>query len=81
MSDLYPPEGAGREGAGKAIRFTQITAILFSCIVLFFPARISDSTVDIYRVFSILVLLTNASILIRAALRKREGARLLLLCL
>jgi len=75
ISDLYP-----REGAPKVLRFTQITAFFFSSIILFFPARISYFSFIPYWIFGLVILLFSVWILVRAAGRKREGARLLLGC-
>lgn len=75
FADLYPGEGEK-----KPIRFHQFAAIFFSCIVLFFPARISNLSVIFYQVLSILALVFMIRVLVKAIRKKRKGAWIILFC-
>jgi len=55
------------------------TGLVFSCTVLFTPARIFSYTLLVYQIFTIITIIYGVYVLVVASVRKREGAFIFLL--
>lgn len=53
--------------------------LAFSCAVLFTPARIFSYTLQIYQIFTIIIIIYGLYVLIVASIRKRDGAFIFLI--
>jgi PAS domain S-box-containing protein len=53
--------------------------LVFSCTVLFTPARIFSYTLQIYQIFTIIAIIYGIYVLVAASIKKREGAFIFLL--
>ncbi len=73
FAELFP-----EERTVKALRFTQVTAVLAILTVIIFPARISNLTLVPYEIFAILNIAFVLHILIPAVMNKRKDALLFL---
>jgi|GEM_PF-1777444 sensor histidine kinase YesM len=73
ISALYP-----KESSIRILRLSQWVAAPFLLAILFTPARVSSRTIFPYEIFALMNILPITWILIRAILRKRKSAKLIL---
>ena len=67
-----------REVPKRIVHLIVAAGLVFSCIVLFTPARIFTYTLQTYQVLTIIVIIYAVYILIAASIRKRDGALIFL---